>query len=128
MTAGLAACRACGLPRTRPLVALADLPVHCNLLYPTREAALAAPLGDLELSFCDACGHVGNAAFDAALTAYDGDYEASLAGSALFRDYVDDQIEGLVRRHDLSGRRILEIGCGQGDFLGALCRRAGASG
>ena len=35
---------------------------------------------------------------------------------------------GLAARHALAGKRVVEIGCGRGDFLELLCRRTGAEG
>ncbi len=32
------------------------VPVHCNVLWPTRESALSAPKGDIRLGFWPAAG------------------------------------------------------------------------
>jgi hypothetical protein len=98
-----------------------DVPVHCNLLWSDRDEALTAPRGDIVLVFCARCGHVFNRAFDPALTEYTQAYENSLHFSPRFQDYAHALAAGLVERHDLRGRRLVEIGAGQGDFLRLLC-------
>lgn len=113
-------CPVCGTDGGVALVHFAAIPVFCNLLCPTREAALAVPKGEIDLRFCHVCGHVHNRSFDPAPLAYSPDYEASLQGSAVFRDYADALARHLVERYGLKGRSVIEIGCGQGDFLKML--------
>ena len=50
-----------------PLIDMPGVPVHCNVLWPTREAALAAPRGDIRLTYLPTCGHTYNPAFDPSL-------------------------------------------------------------
>lgn len=122
------ACPACG---SRDLLAFfegAPVPVFCNVQEPTRERALAVPRGAVRLAFCRACAHVFNLAYDPRLLAYGTAYENSLHFSGLFQDYARELARGLVERHDLRGRTIVEIGCGQGDFLRALCDLGGNRG
>ena len=52
---------------------------------------------------------------------YDGAYENSLQFSPRFRQYLEELGRGLVQRYDLRDKDIIEIGCGQGDFLSLLC-------
>jgi len=102
------------------------VPVLCNVLHPTAAAARAADVGDLELRFCDACGHLWNAAFDPARVTYDAEYENSLHYSPRFQAYARALAAELVERHGLRGGTVVEIACGKGDFLGLL-REAGAA-
>lgn len=96
-------------------------PVHCNRLYGSRAAALTAPGGEIDLVYCENCGHIFNRAFDEALIAYDPEYENSLFHSARFREYARDTAGALIERHNLRNKDILEIGCGGGDFLKLIC-------
>ncbi len=124
------ACAACGAAGTlASFYRLPGIPVHSCLLVPTREAALAFPTGDLELVFCRACGFVGNRLFDAGVHDYSPDYEETQGFSPRFRRYLDWLCEDQERRHGLGpGKTVLEIGCGKGEFLVALCERAGCRG
>jgi hypothetical protein len=123
-----APCPVCGAPGGSPFVTIRDAPVHCNVLWATAGEARAAPRGDLDLVFCDTCGHVHNASFDDARTTYGATYENSLHHSAVFQTYASALVADLVERHDLHDRDIVEVGAGQGDFLEMLCRAGGNRG
>ena len=105
-----------------------QVPVYCNVLWPTRQQALVAPRGDLALCFCRACGHVFNRQFDPGLVDYTAEYENSLHYSPKFREYAESLAQELIARHDLHGKTIVEIACGKGDFLRMLCQLGGNQG
>ena len=110
------------------LIEMTGVPVHCNVLWPTREAALNAPRGDIRLAFLSECGHTTNLAFDPALMEYTQEYENSLHFSPHFQEYATALADGLVERYDLHGKDIVEIGAGKGDFLIMLCELRGNRG
>lgn len=120
-------CPLCGGAGGRPWLRRPGVPVHQNRIAPTREAARSCRRGDLTLALCDLCGFIWNAAFDAALVEYDGEYDNSQAWSGAFRTYTDALARDLVRRCGLAGKAALEVGCGKGDFLVQLVL-AGAGG
>ena len=97
-------------------------PVLCNVLWDRREDALAVPRAPIRLGYCPDCSMVCNVAFDGRLVEYSPRYENSLHYSTRFERYVEDLAEELVRRHGLRGKDIVEIGCGQGDFLAMLAK------
>jgi SAM-dependent methyltransferase len=39
----------------------------------------------------------------------------------MFQSYADDLAKSLVDRYNLRNKRVMEVGCGQGDFLRSLC-------
>ncbi len=114
-------CPICASRVTDPFVEIKGVPVHVSTLHRTPDGARNAPRGDLALAFCDGCGFIWNVAYDAAIVAYDTDYENSLDHSPAFIEYVDGLAERLVERYDLHAQRVVEIGCGQADFLRRLC-------
>jgi SAM-dependent methyltransferase len=116
-----AACPVCGAGALTDVIEIPRVPVHCNLLWPTREEALAAPTADIRLAFCGACGHTFNLAFDPELMAYSQRYENSLHFSPRFQEYARSLAADLIERYDLHGKDIIEIGCGKGEFLSLLC-------
>jgi len=98
-----------------------DAPVHCNLLWDSKEDALNVPRGDIHLGFCNKCGHVYNTTFDPGKINYDQQYENALYFSNVFRDYAANLANYLVDRFDLHGKNVIDVGCGQGHFLSMLC-------
>ncbi len=115
-------CPICGSGDVHRFMDIQQAPIYCNVLWDTREAAIAAPRGDIALGYCPACGHVYNYAFDPSLMDYSQEYENSLHFSERFQQYATDLAKRLIERYDLRGRDIIEIGCGKGDFLRQICR------
>lgn len=115
-------CPVCGSTDLRGLFEIQQVPVHCNLLWPSRDAARQAPRGDIRLGFCPGCGHLFNVAFEPGLMEYNQAYENSLHFSPRFQDYAQSLATDLIERHRLYNKDIIEIGCGKGDFLRLLCR------
>jgi SAM-dependent methyltransferase len=114
-------CPVCTSEDTLHLLDVGEMPVLCNQLCSTEEAARSVAFGRIDLKFCRSCGHVFNLAFDRSKVQYSPEYENSLHCSGMFQRYADDLVEQLVERYNLRGKRVMEVGCGQGDFLTSLC-------
>ncbi len=123
-----AACPVCAAADLTPCLEIPRVPVYCNVLHASREAALRAATGAMDLLFCGHCGHLHNAAFDRALVDYSGEYENSLHHSPRFRDYAEGLARELSARHGLRGKTVVEIASGQGDFLRTLAAVGGSRG
>lgn len=121
-------CRACGHSATEPVVRIDSVPVLCNVLCETRAEALAVRRGEIRLEYCPACGLIANRAFDEGRVRYHGAYENALHFSPRFRGYAESLARELVEGHGLGGKRIAEIGCGDGSFLATLCDLGAAEG
>jgi SAM-dependent methyltransferase len=121
-------CAACGTPGGRHLATLRAVPTNSCLMLPTPAAARAWPRGDIALRLCKACGFIANRAIDPALTEYSERYEPTQGWSPAFRRYQRALAERIAAWAPLAGRRVVEIGCGQGEFLHLLCGLSGASG
>lgn len=105
-----------------------DVPVHSVLLLETREQALSYPTGDISLGFCNSCGFVSNYTFDSELHEYSSKYESSQAFSPTFNKFSKKLAELLINRYELSGKNIIEIGCGQGEFISVMAQMGGNHG
>lgn len=116
-------CPACSTPHPAAVLAQQDVPVNSCVLLDTRDEAGAYPTGDIDLRHCPGCGFVFNAAFDPGLIEYSARYEESQAFSPRFRTFQQDLAKHWIDRYELAGRRVLEIGCGKGDFLVELCEQ-----
>jgi SAM-dependent methyltransferase len=110
------------------LLEIPAVPVYCNVLWPRREEALRAKRGPMSLKHCAACGHVFNASYDGALMDYTPAYDSSLHFSPRFNRYAEELARRLVGRYALRGKKVVEIGCGKGDFLVRLCEDGGNEG
>jgi SAM-dependent methyltransferase len=115
-------CPVCDAADPAPVFALCDVPVLCNQLWPDATAARSAACGDVELVRCKHCAMIWNRAFDAARMVYAPGYENALHFSPRFQTFAEDLAAGLVNRHALSGRHVVEIGCGDGHMLDLLVK------
>jgi SAM-dependent methyltransferase len=114
------ACPGCDSSASTAFYRVPAVPVHQVKLVHSREAALGCRRGDIALRFCPACGFVWNAAFDVALMRYDQDYESTQTVSPTFNRFHERLARDLIARFDLHGRTIVEVGCGQGEFITML--------
>jgi SAM-dependent methyltransferase len=105
-----------------------NVPVHSVLLLTTKEEALDFPTGDVVLGFCQACGLISNLAFDPGRHDYSTDYESTQACSPTFNEFARRLAHYLIARYDLHDKDIVEIGCGQGEFLKLICEMGGNRG
>jgi SAM-dependent methyltransferase len=112
-------CPSCGSPGTT-FYELEDVPVHQVKLVRSRAEALNCVKGDIRMAFCPGCGFVWNAAFDVELMQYQEDYESTQAVSPTFNRFHDHLARDLIERFDLHGKKIVELGCGQGEFITML--------
>lgn len=122
MDADRPCCPVCDGSTLQRFAEVRQVPVQCNIQWPDRESALAAPRGDILLDFCGACGHVFNGAFDPDLVEYSRGYENSLCYSPRFQSWAESLAKHLIEKYDVRGKTVVDIGCGRGDFLGLLCR------
>lgn len=99
-----------------------------NALHSSQQEALAASRGDLDLRLCHRCGFVWNAAFDSGLMSYAVGYENCQSHSAVFRQHLAARV---ARISAVAGTQrpltVVEVGCGQGDFLALLARSLGGA-
>jgi hypothetical protein len=114
-------CPVCTAQQSRVFIEVPRVPVICNVLWPSRQRATAAPRVDIRLAFCPQCGHLFNPDFDPALMDYTMTYENSLHFSPRFQHYVEALAQDLVERYDLRRKTVIDIGGGKGDFIRLLC-------
>lgn len=121
-------CPSCGSAHSTPFYEVRGVPVHQVRLMRSLNAALECPKGDIQQRFCASCGFVWNAAFDPARMAYQEDYESTQAVSPTFNAFHERLARDLIERFDLHGKEIVEIGCGQGEFVTMLAEMGGNHG
>jgi hypothetical protein len=77
------------------------------------------PRPDLELADRGSCGFIFNHIFDEAVTAYSTDLEESQHFSGTFNAFAKRMARGTAQKCAVSGKQILEIGCGKGSSCGS---------
>jgi hypothetical protein len=122
------ACDACGRGTLEPFADIGDVPVLCGVHWADESAAATSPAGRIVLARCRECAYVRNVAFEPALMVYDTSMDTNLHHSQAFQQFSAELSEHLADRYHLAGRHVLDIGCGQGEFLRELCHVAGCTG
>jgi hypothetical protein len=122
------ACPNCGGNRPYLFHRIADVPVNSCLLYENRKGAIDLACGNIDLTFCPDCSFVYNAAWRPERTTYNADYEETQEFSDTFSTYQKRQAMDLLARYGVIGKKIVEIGCGKGEFLSLLCELGHNSG
>lgn len=121
IAASATSCRLCGSLALDTIYRVENIPVHSCVLLNTPEEARAFPRRDLELAFCHDCGFVFNRVFDEDVMRYSPDSEESQHFSDTFNSFARQLASDVVERYQPRGKRVLEIGCGKGEFLLELC-------
>jgi len=65
---------------------------------------------------------VFNLSFDPLLLTYDTSYENTLDFSPAFQEFARDLASRLISTYEIRRKHVIEIGCGNGDFLKMLCQ------
>ena len=121
-------CPCCGGSATEVIYSVPSIPVHSCVLLDTPAAARSFPRRDLELCFCDDCGFASNRIYDESAMHYSTDFEESQHFSETFNGFAKELAREIAARCSTAGKRILEIGCGKGEFLAELCEAGDAKG
>lgn len=121
-------CPCCGHAASQPFYQVRGVPVHSVTVLRTPQDARAIATGDISLSLCEHCGFVFNSTFEGSKQDYFHDYVSTQAMSPVFNSFHKRLAQDLIDRHDLHARHVVEIGCGQGEFLELLCGLGGNHG
>ncbi len=114
-------CQNCGAQAISTFYEVENVPVHTCVMLSTRQEALRFPKGKIVLGFCKDCGFISNVAFDSSAVNYSSIYEDQQCFSSTFNVFAEGLAKRLIEKYNLLDKKILEIGCGKGDFLTLLC-------
>lgn len=120
-------CYLCGSQSTFDFFKMPPVPTQDGVMSNSFEEALHVVKGRISLRFCNNCGFIRNEGYDPAKISFD-DYDFSNDHSPIFRSYVDDLTDRLIKEYDLKNKTILDIGCGDGVFLNMLCEKGNNKG
>lgn len=99
-----------------------EVPVNSVILLKSKDQALNYPKGDILLGFCHNCGFIQNTRFNEQLVQYSEDYNPTQAHSSTFNQFQEQLVKKLIDKYQLRQKKIIEIGCGQGEFIELLAR------
>ena len=114
-------CPVCRSKNSSVFFEIDEVPLFCNILCSTKEFALAVEKGDIKLASCPDCMHVYNSTFRPELLDYTPEYENSLHFSSKFQDYASTIAKNLIEKYNVKNKSVIDVGCGQGDFLKMVC-------
>lgn len=109
-------CRVCGRCLGKPLLSYQNMPAVAQ--YLPDEAGLTTDCGvALQVCQCDGCGLVQ---LNNEPVPYFREVVRATAFSSEMREFRERQFAEWLERYQLVGRRILEVGCGRGEYLELL--------
>jgi SAM-dependent methyltransferase len=113
-------CPGCGSLESDQGPILENQPVMMHSLCSSSSEAKVMAKGTLHLKECHECGLIFNAALDVELLNYDSSYDNRQGFSPTFRAHLNEVAEligtGFLGEHG----KVLEVGCGKGEFLRLL--------
>lgn len=121
-------CPGCGAAALASAVTIPRQPVILNYRFASPEEAAEVPLRTIELRECGECGLVFNAAFEPDLVPYDAAYENRQSHSEAFAAHTAKVAKVIGALMDSPRPRIIEVGCGKGQFLRQLVESIGGEG
>jgi hypothetical protein len=113
-------CPLCGHVDLLPVLHRKRTMVSANVLYESAENARNAPAGELTIVLCRYCGFVFNATFALDLVPYGTQYENDQSKSGQFLIHMQKMADRVRASANGDPLRLVEVGCGQGQFLRLL--------
>jgi len=113
-------CPICNSENSIPIFKHDLLPIYNNERHYCRESALNAKTGKVDFYFCKDCSFMYNRVHDNLLMDYLVDYEVSRKYSQYFNNFLETLCSQINEFYSLKGKTIVEIGCGDGQFLSKL--------
>ncbi|WP_172796206.1 class I SAM-dependent methyltransferase [Loktanella sp. 5RATIMAR09] len=102
------------------------MPVNPCILVRSAKASCDTVRRPIDLHGCADCGFLWNAAFDETVVTYDQTYEGTQSHSAYFQRYLQQTAAAWSAELGPDVDAILEVGCGQGEFLDVLADKTKA--
>ena len=121
-------CPVCKNQESKGVARIKGVPALCNFFYSSASEARAAERADIDLVLCTSCSHMYNRLFTPETVIYQPGYGNSLHHSSCYRAYAREQAGRLLKSYDLQGRKVVDIGCGKGEFLQLLNSMGGCVG
>lgn len=115
-------CPSCTCTDVEDFFTIHNAPVQSVVTVQNYEAAMQVPRQEIALTFCNSCGFIFNSRFDTTYDFYTQGYEDQQGFSPTFMEFITGVAERFIEKYDVRGKRIVEIGCGKGDFIHLLSK------
>jgi len=115
-------CPNCKSTTVKAFYEVKNVPVNSCLLFSSSDKAINFPKGNVVLGFCSTCGFITNMAFNPLIIDYSSLAPEEQGSSGTFNKFICSLASRLIETYNIRNKRILEIGCGRGDFLDRLCK------
>lgn len=115
-------CPACASEDIESFFEIPNAPTQSLLTISCQEEALAIPRQDIKLTFCNGCGFIFNSVFDTTIDYYTQGYEDQQGFSDTFVKWLTGVSSRFIEKYDMRGKRVVEVGCGKGDYLKLFCQ------
>jgi len=113
-------CKLCKSDTFETVINFQKYPDTISNLFSSPEAAVK---GVTQISFlkCKCCNHI-QISEDMPQSFYD-EYVMTVSHSKKMNDFQNEQADFFISRFNLAGKKVLEVGCGDGNFLEILVKR-----
>lgn len=123
LKSGIGVCPICGQEHFTILLQFSDIPVFVNVPLSSADEAKSCPRGNQRIVQCDHCGFVFNSDFEPKKVLYDFDYHAERGNSAYYQRHIGHTLDFIESVRPLKGQYVLEVACGNGEFLAEAVKR-----
>lgn len=121
-------CPSCGASEIVEFYKVESVPIHSCVMFSSKNEAVEFSRGKIVLGCCRKCGFIFNLVFNSSLLKYSMSYEDQQSFSPTFNTFSRELATNLIKKYDIHNKRVLEIGCGKGDFLSLMCEIGDNSG
>ncbi|MEN7972443.1 MAG: class I SAM-dependent methyltransferase [Verrucomicrobiota bacterium] len=115
-------CPCCSSVDLDDFLTIRNAPTQSLVTIKNRKEALAIPRKDIVLTFCNSCGFVFNSEFDTAIDYFSQGYEDQQGFSQTFVKFLSEVSGKFIDKYGIRNKRVVEVGCGKGDFLRLFCK------
>jgi SAM-dependent methyltransferase len=115
-------CPCCRSVQVEAFFTISNAPTQSLVTIKDQAEALAIPRKDIVLTFCNSCGFIFNSTFDTTIDYFTQGYEDQQGFSQTFVNFLTGISERFINKYDVRNKKVLEVGCGKGDYLKLFCK------
>jgi len=114
-------CLICGGTRLEDFLRIPRVPLSFSFVNLRQDTAKMVERGDIVLTVCHTCGHLFNSRLNPLDFSEVQDCSNPLHYSQFFQNYAHELVQEMIEIYNIRNKRVVDIGCGQGEFLKLIC-------